>query len=583
MNIYQQISNILATLNRHPRYCMWGTAIFAVIYYLLISIQGFDFADEGFSLTFYQNFYTHPADVEYLFLYYLTGIIGGTWEMVFGALGNYGYRILFAFTSGAIVLTAFAILRPILSTSTITLSSIACILWPGLCLYYFNHDCLTILLFLLTIYSIMQGINGKQWMWWLAGAFISLNVACRLPNILLTILILVPLIESYYTTDYIKCGKSILRIIGGMVVSFLLLMLAMHLQGHLSIYFDAVSSLFVMSSDSSDTHSIMGMLRNYTYTYKGIFTSTLYGILVCMIYIVFTTILRGKVKGIELIMGVICAALFYTLLCRNIFAMWGAVTASAIIYTITHYRESNKLILGIVALIMLIVIPIGGDSYANICNSCMWLGMPLLIELFRRPLKWNITISNAYEQKINLTINNTTTRQLCIIAGISFLLYASLHSVCYFDNGSRWNKTHQPHTAVATTYTSHERAKIIDNITQVTLKHKMEGNYLLVFDNAPMLHYLTGMQPYLGSPWSTFWGIDMYKNQLFQSENSIRELPLIAVPHFYYRDLSPTNYLDAAEHPEMYKKAQILFSFMNRYGYQKVYSDEYITLYRVMM
>ena len=578
MQILQGISDILSTFDRHPRRCMWGTALFAVIYYLVVSLQGFDFADEGFSLTFYQNIFSHPADVEYLFLYYLTGLIGGLWELLFGSFGNYGFRILFALVSGAIVITTHTILRPYLRSSTITLGTLGCILWPGLCLYYFNHDCLTILLFLLTIYTIIQGMNGKQWSWWLAGLLLALNTSCRLPNILLSILIFSPFIEAFYTNDYLKAWKSMLRIIGGIIGGSLLLLLVMYVQGHTMIYISAISSLFVMGGDTSDTHSLMSMLSSYSYTYKGIFTSTIYGFIICSIYIVGTQ--RIRIKGIELIMATISMALFYALLCRNAYAMWGAVTAAAIIYSIAHHRDSRYFMLGITAIVMLVVIPIGGDSYGNICNSCLWLGMPLLIELCRRPLKWEIALSDAYQRQYHITINNKIAQKLSLIVGIAFILYVTIHTTTYFDNGSRWQKFHRPQTETATTYTSQQRCEIIDDITRVTLQHKMNGNYLLVFDNAPMLHYLTGMQPYLGSPWSTFWGIDMYKEQLFESEHSTRELPLIAIPRFFYKDLTPVDYLDPSQYPALHQKANVLYDFMERHGYYQAYQDPYITLYK---
>ena len=36
-----------------------------------------DWFDTGFNMTFYENIYTHPASVEYNFMYWLTGIVGG--------------------------------------------------------------------------------------------------------------------------------------------------------------------------------------------------------------------------------------------------------------------------------------------------------------------------------------------------------------------------------------------------------------------------------------------------------------------------------------------------------------------------
>ena len=580
MKILQNISDKIKTLDSHPRATMWGMTLFAVIYYLLISLQGLDFADEGFSLTFYQNIFSHPADVEYLFLYYITGLIGGIWEMLFGWLGTYGYRILFALTSGGIILTTFAILKPYFKVSTIFIATMACTLWPGLCLYYFNHDCLTILFFLLTIYAMTKGMQGNKYAWYIMGFMLIINGLTRLPNIALSILILMPLVEVNESGNYYKAFGNILRIIGGQLIASLIMLIVMCSLHHFDLWLSAISSLFIMSGDSSDTHGIANLIASYSYTYKAIFTSTFYGGLICLAYIIASE--HIKIKGSKLIMGVICSALIYSLLVRNIYSMWGAVTSAAIIYGLINRRNNSYLILALSALSALIIIPLGGDSYANICNSCMWLGMPMLIDLIRRPIMCNINIDDNRNYSYRITIDNSSSRQLHIIAGIAFIIYASTHSVCYFDNGSRLLKTHRTQIATATTtFTSQERAELTDHIVSATLKHRMPGNYLLVFDNAPMLHYLTGMQPYLGSPWSTFWGTEMFRQQLFDAEHSSRQLPLIAIPHFFYQDLSKTDYLSALDHPELYKKALLLADFIERHGYYEVYHDQYITLLKV--
>lgn len=579
MKFVQSISDILALLDRNPRRSMWGMALFAVVYYLLISLQGFDFADEGFSLSFYQNIYTHPSDVEYLFLYYFTGLIGGVWEWLFGTLGNYGYRILFAIISGCIVLTTFGILKPYFRSSTIVLGTLACTLYPGLCLYYFNHDCLTALLFLLTILAMNKGLNGNQWAWWLMGILLILNASARLPNILLMVLILAPLIEAFYSGNYYKATFNTLRIVGGCTIGSTLLLVVIYLLGHFHTYNAAIQSLFVMSGDSSDTHGVTNLLSRYIGTYKIIINAILYGLLTSVFYVITTRFV--KVKGTHILAGAICIVILYTFFSRSFYAMWGGVTAASIIFTLQHSSNARLLILGLSSLVMLMIIPIGGDSYANICYSCMWLGMPLLVELIRRPIQWKLSYSDDYQRDIQISINHQEAQQLGLVAGIVFLLYSAMHSTCYFDNGSRLEKSFRPEVDCVTTFTSQKRACIIDDIVAQTEKYATAGNYLLVFDDLPMLHYLTGMRPYLGSPWGTFWGNEMFEQQLFKAENSPRELPLIAIPHFFYKDLTPTFYLDADKHPNMKHKISILTDFIFRHGYKKVYQGQYITLYSV--
>lgn len=576
MKLLHSISGLLSTVDRHPRRAMWSAVFFAVAYYLLLSLQGLDFADEGFSLTFYQNIFSHPEDVEYLFLYYLTGIIGGAWETLFSSWGTYGYRILFALTSGCIVLTAFSISRRFLPASTAFLGSLACTVWPGLCLYYFNHDCLTALLYLLAVYSLFKGLDGNRIAFWFCGLLLTLNIFTRLPNISAFTLLFFPLIEALYSRQYTKSIYNMLRIVGGATAGVILMIAVIHALGHSHIYANAIESLFVMGNDSSDTHGITNILSSYAYTYKNIFTISIYGFLIAFTYVAVTQ--NIKTDGITLITGCICVSLLYALIIRNLYGMWAGVTAGSIIFACNHHREPKLLLLGLCSLVFLILIPIGGDSYNNICNSCLWLGMPLLISLFRHPIRWEISFHDNYNRRYHIGINARLQQHLCMIAGITLLLYAALQSHCYFDNGSKFDKTVRPQLALTTTFTSPSRAKLTETVVEAIRKHHIEGDYLLIFDNAPMLHYLTGLRPYLGSPWSTFWGKEMYARQLFRAENSARPLPLIAVPQFFYEDLSTTDYLNPIQHPELIDKAEILLQFIRRNEYKEVYSDAYIIL-----
>lgn len=210
----------------------------------------------------------------------------------------------------------------------------------------------------------------------------------------------------------------------------------------------------------------------------------------------------------------------------------------------------------------------------------MWLGMSMLISLFRKPLRWDISICDHYNTHFHISMNVTTNKIICLIAGIAFILYVISHSVCYFDEGSKLLKTHRPNVESVTTFTSQQRAELTQQVAQAIEQNRLDGNYLLVFDNAPMLHYITDMKPYLGSPWSYFWGEDMFKRQLFRSENSTRPLPLIAVPKFYYSDLSYIDYNnDVLLHDRQSGKIEALYHFMQRYNYAVVHNDSYITLY----
>ena len=69
------------------------TLALLVAYQLLGVFYGLDLCDAGFYLTFYDNFFTAPETVEYNFMYYLNGLIGGVLQWLFPSMGMLGMRL----------------------------------------------------------------------------------------------------------------------------------------------------------------------------------------------------------------------------------------------------------------------------------------------------------------------------------------------------------------------------------------------------------------------------------------------------------------------------------------------------------
>ena len=60
---------------------------------IIFIFQGLDFADAGFAADFYRRIFSDPSSVQYNFMYWFTGIIGGSWLKLFPGLGLIGLRI----------------------------------------------------------------------------------------------------------------------------------------------------------------------------------------------------------------------------------------------------------------------------------------------------------------------------------------------------------------------------------------------------------------------------------------------------------------------------------------------------------
>ena len=60
---------------------------------VIFIFQGLDFADSGFDADFYSRIFSDPSTVQYNFMYWFTGIIGGTWLKLFPSMGLLGLRL----------------------------------------------------------------------------------------------------------------------------------------------------------------------------------------------------------------------------------------------------------------------------------------------------------------------------------------------------------------------------------------------------------------------------------------------------------------------------------------------------------
>lgn len=96
----KKLINVLETLPEWVFLLIYLGTLFC--YKTIVSIQGFDMCDEGWVLSAYQQIFNDPTACEYQFLYYNTLLVGGLWNLVFGSLGYFGFRLLGALFSTAI-------------------------------------------------------------------------------------------------------------------------------------------------------------------------------------------------------------------------------------------------------------------------------------------------------------------------------------------------------------------------------------------------------------------------------------------------------------------------------------------------
>ncbi len=96
---------------------------------VLIIFQGFDLSDEGFFVTFYQQIYKNPETVQYNFMFWFSGIIGGAWNYIFGSLGLWGMRFASVLVATGTALLTYNLLKKYINTGILKLGLLFVILF----------------------------------------------------------------------------------------------------------------------------------------------------------------------------------------------------------------------------------------------------------------------------------------------------------------------------------------------------------------------------------------------------------------------------------------------------------------------
>src|ERR1700748_3261150 len=86
------------------------------LYQLLFIFQGIDFTDEGFYAAFYQQIFKDPASVQYNFMYWLSGVIGGAWLYLFPSYGLLGIRLGGVLVTTLTIMVSYKLLKNYLNT-----------------------------------------------------------------------------------------------------------------------------------------------------------------------------------------------------------------------------------------------------------------------------------------------------------------------------------------------------------------------------------------------------------------------------------------------------------------------------------
>lgn len=556
---------------------------------MILSFQGFDICDEGFSLTFYQQFFNDPSSVEYCFVYWFSGLIGGIWYELWPNGGILWFRWLAIICNTLSFLVAYKILISYLRQSDVLLGLTMVLFINDYGFLVFYHNQLTTLLSLTSIYFLLKGLDKKNiYFVGLSGILIGLNVFVRLPN--LTMLSMVLLIPIHYFVCKKPMKNSAIRIaffLGGVSIGVFIIFALLFFLNQLGIMKRAVGTILVMGEAQGSSHNFTRLIQVYFDNLKRIASVSAYFIII-LIILSFSKRYIRKMTYFTVVITFFLMALFFV--GTDIYAAYALGTIGLLFVFFTEGKNPTFKILAFAVFIMMYFLPFGSDGAMN--NSgfmCVWLGVPLFFHSLSQINKVSFSIGTKYS-KSNFGVNADLLKSLKFIIPISFfgVMVFLISTNAYFDPGSRFLKKFEIQSELASGIaTTERRAKIVNELLSELDNYVEPNDYLLAYDNIPMIHFLTKTRPYMYNPWVWIYDPHNFSNKLSRAErDKDTPLPVVVQQKFqtvaYFGDPDIT-YMDENKpntHRYNSDRTKSMNHFLRINGYRSVWSNDYFVIYK---
>lgn len=529
---------ILQSIRKHKL----SYALFFVIFYqVLCALQGFDLSDEGWGMYFYQQIFKNPECVVGQMPYWVTGVIGGLWNLVFPMGGFLGTRVLGIIMVTGTFYLSYVFLKKSINSEWLLVGLIAQVMIVAGDPKPYGYNSLTAFLVLLSIMFFWRGLEKHKLIWlFIGGAILGINVFVRLPN--LAILPIILLIPSYF---YWKEGKKnvfsnnqLWVAIIGVIFGLGIIIAAMYYWGYWNLFIKSLTDVANVATDDNNSHQLGQLFVRYVKNYWGIVAVGMVIVLLGGMYVWLRTKISNKMFswGLNLLVVFILtfASLYYNKALRHndmYFAQFISYVGTILI--LANYNKSKNLHLryaALASLIMIICMPLGSDLGINTMWTSAWMALPLatayLYSLFGDKMSLGKRIKS---------VNRSYIRSYFIII---FLVYIGCgiyknDNLAYYDPGSRFEKIYPiDNTFCRLIYTNSYRAGLMNELLPVLEKYVNPNDYLLVYNFMPGLNYMTNTRSYISNSWLWCLAEGELKRQLDAAVSEGKPLPVVVRHHF---------------------------------------------------
>jgi hypothetical protein len=566
---------------------------------IVFVFQGLNFADSGFDAVFYTRIFTSPATVQYNFMYWFTGILGGSWLLLFPNSGLLGLRLAgVLFTTGSFLI-AYTILKKYLHTGPLRLALFLIVLFLATSVKEFNENDVTAFFFMGTVWSLFTGLTkGKNYLLFLAGVFISVNTFSRIPNVFGLVLVLTIWFSGYQNQIPVRLMiyHTFLFILGFLAMSVLMLGL-MKWMHHDVIFLKCLKLASPMEGSQDKIHSFFGML-------KMLLMQVVEALSIAIVVVVMLwsssaawrrlkTDLPASIPFLPVIKYAVLLVLSAVLVYESwkdpdfwfyLFLFYSGISLITGFLIITGRQPKNLRILTSIGCLMLLVMPLGSNLLLiTVGKYALWIILPITIDFLLniRALSSRVIVSENRRQSYEQVIDEKHMAGLRN-SGIYLTLIFIVSVTYFYPYSDRENRismrflVKNPH--VTHIYTTEARARVIDELLAASTKYVKPEDYVLAYDCMPMYYFLTDSKPYMHNSWVSLYDDGAFREELYTSLLETHLCPVVVMQKGSTAAVRATGQLQANDLLRPLEM-QYMQQFMKTYQYNLVWENDFFKIY----
>jgi hypothetical protein len=542
---------------------------FLLFFFQLTNIfQGIDLSDEGFFASFYQQIYNQPETAQYNFMFWFSGIAGGAFVYLFPDLGLWGIRLAGVLVTTSTVIVSYHLLKKYLNPGYLKLGLLMVVFFINNNVKEIHYNDLSALLNVITICFLLNGLKQNKWIKiFLAGVIVSLSTFTRLPNILCLGLGLAIFYYGYHYKINFKKQISQLFVFGaGFIFLTAVILGIMKMTGHYEIFLNSLKLLSKMGSgDEKSFYGPMVLIKNFALTYYSALKFTLF-ILLLILPILLAVSFAGKkrlnvkwvTEGIKYLIVLFICALFVKGILDNVSILYfytGLILITTLLIFFTKTNTELKL-LALAGCFILVTYPFSSSAgLFTVGIYSVWLSLPIAVDyLFRMKLSDNrfTHFINKIFDKAGLKITESQLNQIKKYTVIVCLFGSLVYTYRYpwFDRHDRLKMTSSLNNKyLRGIFTTKERAAILNELFTEIQKYVRPNDYLLCYQNIPLINYVTATRPYMRNSLPWFYDAETFKTELYKGLEETKVLPVVVMQKIKFAGVS-SNWPDPTPSPE---------------------------------